>query len=406
MRQEMLVTALTLLLIGFVFTESAALAEEAGHDQHAKEKTALMPGDFDFDGEVTLNDAVVFHQTLRNPRLFQTKNPDLTAEETLTIGDLNSDQKINQTDLMLLLKTLQEDGHDLSKIHEDAGSNGIFPPPPSSQPVSSRTAAGQPIKQQEPGPGEFPIFDALAHRGKPDLTEYGLTYLPGWYEARIWPNDADRSKMPSKPWIQRLARWHAKRHRTVFLNIEHWPTQTFYGSASVSKVKHNHNRLRQIIEWIKEEEPDLAVGYYGLMPVGEYIGPVRGIEWRAEKAIKESERFVETGLADAVDYVAPSLYVRYSDDPEEWKRWATFVLTEAKRYGKPIYPFLWPRFHDQGPENLRLREIPAEFFRMQLEFCREHADGVIIWGGYKEAWDSEATWWKELRAFAAEQHHR
>jgi hypothetical protein len=256
---------------------------------------------------------------------------------------------------------------------------------------------------ETPDPDEsFVVFDALLHRGKPDLSQHGLIRLAGVYETRIWPNGADRSLMPRESWMRHLARWYAQRRSIVFLNIEHWPPDTFYRNANEAKVIETHKRLATIVRWMKSEAPSLRVGYYSLLPLAEYSGPVRGIEWRIRRAQKENQRFRETGLADAVDYIAPSLYVRYSDDPEKWKKWAKFRIDEAKKFGKPVYPFLWYLYHDAAPEHLRGREIPRDFFRMQLDFCREHADGVILWGGYRKQWDQDAAWWKAVKEMIAE----
>ena len=105
------------------------------------------------------------------------------------------------------------------------------------------------------------------------------------------------------------------------------------------------------------------------------------------------------GLASHVDVIYPSLYTFY-DDPEGWKKFAKANLQEAKRYGKPVYAFLWPMYHDSN-KLLSGKPIPADVWRMQLETCLEYADGVVIWGGYKELWNEEAGWWKETKAFLA-----
>ena len=40
-----------------------------------------------------------------------------------------------------------------------------------------------------------------------------------------------------------------------------------------------------------------------------------------------------------------------------------------------------------------------DFWRRQLEVCREHADGLVLWGGFKQLWDEEADWWVATKSF-------
>ena len=53
-----------------------------------------------------------------------------------------------------------------------------------------------------------------------------------------------------------------------------------------------------------------------------------------------------------------------------------------------------------GPDNY----IDADFWRLQLETVAEHADGVVIWGGWDfdhnrpARWDERVPWWQATRA--------
>jgi hypothetical protein len=48
------------------------------------------------------------------------------------------------------------------------------------------------------------------------------------------------------------------------------------------------------------------------------------------------------------------------------------------------------------PERLHLvgKNIPTDFWATQLRFCRENADGVVLWGGYQRQWNEDAAWWQ------------
>ncbi len=105
-------------------------------------------------------------------------------------------------------------------------------------------------------------------------------------------------------------------------------------------------------------------------------------------------------LARKVDILFPSLYTYY-DDVEGWRTYARITLEEARRFGKPVYAFLWPEFHDSN-EKLKGHYLPVDFWRMEMELCYELADGIVIWGGWQQTWDDHAPWWIETKAFLAE----
>ena len=61
--------------------------------------------------------------------------------------------------------------------------------------------------------------------------------------------------------------------------------------------------------------------------------------------------------------------------------------------------FLWPRYEENKPTDVTGQYMPADFWRLQLETCRQYADGIVIWGGWQEQWDENAPWWVETKKF-------
>src|SRR5205085_1032044 len=85
-------------------------------------------------------------------------------------------------------------------------------------------------------------------------------------------------------------------------------------------------------------------------------------------------RSVSRSLAETVDAVFPSLYTFYRrEDSDGWVTYAKANLEQARRYQKPIYAFLCPRYQNT------FQDIEADFWRLQLQTCRELADGCVIW---------------------------
>ena len=103
-------------------------------------------------------------------------------------------------------------------------------------------------------------------------------------------------------------------------------------------------------------------------------------------------------LADTVDMFCPSLYTFWSNGDSfklaYWQLNARLLIAEAKKYLKPVYPFVWECYHDNGSGNHNV-PVSMDYWRGMLETCKE-ADGVVAWGGYQQAWDADAEWLRVL----------
>ena len=105
-----------------------------------------------------------------------------------------------------------------------------------------------------------------------------------------------------------------------------------------------------------------------------------------------------------VDALCPTLYVPYRNREEDWRRFAIATIAEARRIApdKPVYPFVWPQFHEGGGVS-GYPFLPKAYWRVVLETMRDHADGLVLWGGYDIArkrqlpFDASADWWAVMR---------
>jgi hypothetical protein len=101
-----------------------------------------------------------------------------------------------------------------------------------------------------------------------------------------------------------------------------------------------------------------------------------------------------------VDALFPSIYTFYTDR-QGWVTYAIAQITEAKRKakGKPVYAFLWPQYHESNLL-LGLRPLDSDYWELQLNTVAQHADGVVIWGGWgangPELWNEEAYGGNEM----------
>lgn len=105
-------------------------------------------------------------------------------------------------------------------------------------------------------------------------------------------------------------------------------------------------------------------------------------------------------IADYVDVAMPTCYTSMPT-LISWQKLFLETIRKTREMfpGKPVYPFLWPVWHD-GSEKVG-NYIGDEYWQFQLNQCRRHCDGAIIWGGWdtvgslgKLPWDDSASWWK------------
>jgi hypothetical protein len=249
----------------------------------------------------------------------------------------------------------------------------------------------------------FTVYDSLVFIKKPDLTQYGLKKNQIFYESDLFP--LGQRSQPNEAAVRAAARRLVDSgypfDEPVQLDIECWEWDTHYTTEAVAAD--SMNKLIQVIRWFKNEAPQYTkVGYYSAGPNRQY--------WPAQDPAASSPAFVKWQDSNDLLFpliaekgaLYPSLYTFYNDRAG-WVKYAKANIAEAKRIGggKPIYPYIWPRYHEAG--DMGLTYIDYEFWKLQLQTVKEAGvDGVIIWGGYKEQWTGDWPWWHATRAFLAE----
>lgn len=255
---------------------------------------------------------------------------------------------------------------------------------------------GLSAEAQAIGAAQFTVFDGTLYKDKPNLAEYGLTPISIMYVSSFYFKGDPRDDLPPRDRVDRLAK-RLPANSWAVVDIEHWPVQ---GSPSV--VAESVHKYSEILRWVHEAVPDLKVGLYGVLPMQDYHRVVRGQEHEAYRDWQRDNDRLSV-IAVHADALFPSAYTHYADR-DEWVRYATEQIREARRFGKPVYIFLWPQYHDSN-RLLSGRFIPRDYWALQLRTARRYADGIVIWGGWDGGpvkWNDRAPWWQETKRFMSE----
>ena len=211
-----------------------------------------------------------------------------------------------------------------------------------------------------------------------------------FWVAGIWRPGMPKEFVDERGIVAALERLPAEAS-TLYIDVENWPLLGVADSVRLQSVD-NYIRTAEII---RRNRPHIKFGFYGIAPACVYWPIVRQdrqqlADWRAaNRALRP--------LGEWVDFVLPSLYTFY-DDHSGWRQFATATLEEARQYGKPVYPFLWYEYFD-GNLLLRGKQVSAVDWRDELTLCREHAEGVVLWGGSERNWSESAVWWQAVLQF-------
>jgi Hyaluronidase len=240
----------------------------------------------------------------------------------------------------------------------------------------------------------FIVFDATFYAQKPDLRPFGLEPITIIYSASMWNNKEDRASVPDRNVIRALALQASASPGIAVIDIESWPLTGTAATVAESIQKYQHT-----IQLFKQSAPSLKIGYYSVVPQRNYGDAVNGSGSRGYIAWQGANDRLAS-VARLADVLFPSIYT-LTKDPVGWRKYAIAQIEEARRIapGKPVYVFMWPQF-EEG--RTAVDYLPRDFWSMELETARQYADGVVIWGGWRQTWDNHAPWWLETQSFLKE----
>ena len=248
----------------------------------------------------------------------------------------------------------------------------------------------------------FRLFESTAYLNQDEMYKVGFVPIEEigtqflWGVSKDWNNDKSASKLPPKSQVCKVIRSIDRKHKWVILDIEHWSLSTKWVSEDV--VNENVQKYVKVIQWARECGPNFKFGYYGQVPISDHQSVLN--KSKINDWVHQHSRLKP--IIDVVDALFPSLYTSY-ENYNIWETLATEYIKIARELagGKPVYVYLWPQYHP-GVKDKKYEFIDKTYWRRQLELSYKLADGIVLWGGWKDGrmkWDDNAAWWVETKIF-------
>ncbi len=199
---------------------------------------------------------------------------------------------------------------------------------------------------------------------------------------------------PNQSTIQAAATTHLGDGKYVFLNDECLDVSQYdYLIVGAPTATANINDMVQTYRWYKTMTSQ-TVGLYSYVPETidyHWVSP-SGYDAGTYAALNN---FLQP-IADAEDYIAPSIYNTITDSATmQWK--VETMTREAVRVakGKPVYPFISPQYYYSD-----MTTVPYGYWKMVLNTLKSSgASGAIIFVWQAIAWDENAGWWTATKEF-------
>jgi hypothetical protein len=242
---------------------------------------------------------------------------------------------------------------------------------------------------------KFVVFDGTLYKGKPSPEQSGMKPITILYQASMWPGKSgDPQSVPNADVVKALAQQASKSTGIAVVDIEQW--QLTGDSATVDQ---SVDKYQETLQMFQQAAPSLQLGYYSVAPIRDYWSPIDGSKSPNYLAWQQQNNTVAP-IAQQANALFPSAYTFYTDQAG-WRKYAIAQVAEARRIapGKPVYLFLWPQYDSNGAQGGDY--LPDAYWQMELETAKQYADGVVIWGGWNQTWDSNASWWLETQQFIA-----
>jgi hypothetical protein len=241
-----------------------------------------------------------------------------------------------------------------------------------------------------------PIFNGFRYNKMPSFAGCGLSTIKIFYEGELFGG-----KSKSQPNISQLKNVIVpqilkKKWDYVVIDIEVWDEITEMDKLILA--------MKTIRNGVRAKGGKSKLGYYMMLPEKNWNAPVSGQSGKNRAWQSNNDKLKR--LAKEVDVIFPSLYTMF-DNKGDWVRYAKANIAEAKQYGKPVFPFIWPQIHNWNKSDGQ-KYMSASFWKTQLQTVHSLSNGVVIWGSMTtkkgrrgwDTWRSGMPWWEVTKDFA------
>lgn len=249
------------------------------------------------------------------------------------------------------------------------------------------------IPEDDPTPKKnrgFIITHVMKYKNEVDLTLYGVARNEIIYETSLLSPRDKEEPLPESELKVIADSLQGGGALPTMIAIGQW---SIYINDSLKRDE-NLKKLIFVIETLRKARPDLQFGYYGVVPQ-RYYEPL------VDAKLNEWLAFNEAAKADFVphvDAIFPTLFTT-NENAQGWKTFAIRTLTEARKFNKPVYAVLRPKFHESNPL-LSGQYLPSEYWRLELEVCFNYCDGIVLQNNEPtKKWNPNDSWWMETLAF-------
>lgn len=243
----------------------------------------------------------------------------------------------------------------------------------------------------------FKTYYSFLFTGEPSLSQYNM--MPAFVSGTGFNSLGEYGPgvNPDVQSVYSTANYVASSGNELFNgDLEAWPID--YRSGQPQQIAENISKFEEIVKWVHEVQPQLLVGFYGLVPLGLWSpawGEVNYVTDSAAFSAWKNANEELTGLVENLSYLSPSLY-NDIQTPYNWSQYAIATINEGHALGKPVYPFL-SMYYYTYPQSGVL--VPPYIWALNLYVVGRHANGTILWGGYQDQWSNTAPWWEITQSF-------
>lgn len=241
-----------------------------------------------------------------------------------------------------------------------------------------------------------PVYDGFRYNKKPNVSGCGLTSIKIFYEGELFGGKSKKQPNISQLKNVIVPQILKKKWDYVVIDIEVWD--------EIKEMDKLILAMKTIRDGVRKKGGKSKLGYYMMIPEKNWYAPVQNRSSKMKAWKSNNDKLAR--LAKEVDVIFPSLYTMF-DNQSDWIKYAKGNIAEAKQYGKPVIPFIWPQIHNWNSDDGR-KYMSASFWKTQLKTVHGLADGVVVWGSMTpkkgargwDSWKSGAPWWQATKEFA------